>query len=106
MPARMPMPVNRRRGPGTPVGKAQRLARRTHAVNLVRPRADALVERNGIDPARGRRRDLGRGAAGRPAGRQRGPEAVLAAAGRSIPGTTVDRQCGSSQQSSTSPRPA
>ena len=51
-------------------------------------------------PGAGRRRDHGLRHADRRPGRQRGRNAVLAAGfPESVPATTIDRQCGSSQQS-------
>src|SRR5581483_6182262 len=80
----------------TPVGKRNGSLASSHAVNLSAHVLNALVERNGIDPAVvddviwGVVQQVG----------HVGRMAVLAAGWpESIPGTTVDRQCGSSQQS-------
>jgi acetyl-CoA acyltransferase len=84
----------------TPVGKRNGSLAASHAVNLSAHVLNALVERNGIDPAVvddviwGVVQQVGQ------QGGNVGRMAVLAAGWpESIPGTTVDRQCGSSQQS-------
>src|SRR5256885_4478008 len=84
----------------TPVGKRNGSLAAIHAVNLSAHVLNALVERNGIDPAVVD--DVIWGVV-QQVGQQGGNVARMAvlAAGwpESIPGTTVDRQCGSSQQS-------
>jgi acetyl-CoA acyltransferase len=84
----------------TPVGKRNGSLAASHAVNLSAHVLNALVERNGIDPAVVD--DVIWGVV-QQVGQQGGNVARMAvlAAGwpESIPGTTVDRQCGSSQQS-------
>ncbi|GAA3278576.1 acetyl-CoA C-acyltransferase [Dactylosporangium vinaceum] len=71
----------------------------THPVDLYATVLRALVERNGLDPARVE--DVISGCVGQ-AGQQAmniGRNAVLAAGWpESVPATTIDRQCGSSQQ--------
>ena len=83
----------------TPVGKRNGSLASTHAVNLSAHVLNALVERNGIDPAVVD--DVIWGVV-QQVGQQGGNVARMAvlAAGwpESIPGTTIDRQCGSSQQ--------
>src|SRR5579862_8599770 len=83
----------------TPVGKRNGSLAATHAVNLSAHVLNALVERNGIDPAVVD--DVIWGVV-QQVGQQGGNVARMAvlAAGwpESVPGTTVDRQCGSSQQ--------
>jgi acetyl-CoA acyltransferase len=84
----------------TPVGKRNGSLAASHAVNLSAHVLNALVERNGIDPAVVD--DVIWGVV-QQVGQQGGNVARMAvlAAGwpESVPGTTVDRQCGSSQQS-------
>src|SRR6516162_6926297 len=83
----------------TPVGKRNGSLARTHAVNLSAHVLTALAERNNLDPAVVD--DVIWGVV-QQVGQQGGNVARMAvlAAGwpESIPGTTIDRQCGSSQQ--------
>src|SRR5579871_5990829 len=83
----------------TPVGKRNGSLAASHAVDLSAHVLNALVERNGIDPAVVD--DVIWGVV-QQVGQQGGNVARMAvlAAGwpESVPGTTVDRQCGSSQQ--------
>ncbi|SET72225.1 thiolase family protein [Geodermatophilus poikilotrophus] len=84
----------------TPVGKRGGGLSGVHAVDLSAAVLDALVERTGIDPAVVE--DVFWGCVSQ-VGEQTfniGRNAVLAAGWpESVPGTTIDRQCGSSQQS-------
>ncbi|MBW8817366.1 MAG: acetyl-CoA acetyltransferase [Catenulispora sp. 13_1_20CM_3_70_7] len=84
----------------TPVGRRNGSLAAVHAVDLSAHVLNALVERAGIDPALvddvvwGCVQQVGQQAA------NIGRNAVLAAGWpESVPGTTIDRQCGSSQQS-------
>jgi acetyl-CoA acyltransferase len=84
----------------TPVGKRNGSLAKFHAVDLSAHVLNALVARNGFDPAVvddviwGCVQQVGQQAG------NVGRMAVLAAGWpESVPGTTVDRQCGSSQQS-------
>ncbi len=83
----------------TPVGKRGGGLSGVHAVDLSAAVLDALVERTGIDPAVVE--DVFWGCVSQ-VGEQTfniGRNAVLAAGWpESVPGTTIDRQCGSSQQ--------
>ncbi len=83
----------------TPVGKRGGGLSGVHAVDLSATVLDALVERTGIDPAAVD--DVFWGCVSQ-VGEQTfniGRNAVLAAGWpESVPGTTIDRQCGSSQQ--------
>ncbi|WP_448610828.1 thiolase family protein [Geodermatophilus sp. URMC 60] len=83
----------------TPVGKRGGGLSGVHAVDLSASVLDALVERTGIDPAVVE--DVFWGCVSQ-VGEQTfniGRNAVLAAGWpESVPGTTIDRQCGSSQQ--------
>jgi acetyl-CoA acyltransferase len=83
----------------TPVGKRGGGLSGVHAVDLSATVLDALVERTGIDPAVVE--DVFWGCVSQ-VGEQTfniGRNAVLAAGWpESVPGTTIDRQCGSSQQ--------
>src|SRR3712207_6500276 len=83
----------------TPVGKRGGGLSGVHAVDLSAAVLDALVERTGIDPAVVE--DVLWGCVSQ-VGEQTfniGRNAVLAAGWpESVPGTTIDRQCGSSQQ--------
>jgi len=83
----------------TPVGRRNGAYKDTHPVDLSAHILNALVERTGIDPTIVE--DVIWGVVGQ-VGEQAlnvGRNAVLAAGWpESIPGTTVDRQCGSSQQ--------
>ncbi len=84
----------------TPVGKRNGSLAGVHAVDLSAHVLTALVARNGIDPAVVD--DVIWGCV-QQVGQQAGDVARMAvlAAGwpESVPGTTIDRQCGSSQQS-------
>jgi acetyl-CoA acetyltransferase family protein len=83
----------------TPLGKRNGQLRDWHPVDLAAETLKALVDRNGIDPARVDDVILG-------CVMQVGEQAInvarnaVLAAGwpETVPGTTVDRQCGSSQQ--------
>jgi acetyl-CoA acyltransferase len=84
----------------TPVGKRNGSLASVHAVDLSAHVLNALVERTGVDPAAvddvvwGCVQQVGQQAA------NIGRNAVLAAGWpQSVPATTIDRQCGSSQQS-------
>ncbi|SHN88023.1 acetyl-CoA acyltransferase [Geodermatophilus obscurus] len=83
----------------TPVGKRGGGLSGVHAVDLSAAVLDALVERTGLDPAAVE--DVFWGCVSQ-VGEQTfniGRNAVLAAGWpESVPGTTIDRQCGSSQQ--------
>jgi acetyl-CoA acyltransferase len=83
----------------TPVGKRNGAYKDTHPVDLSAHILNSLVERTGIDPAVVD--DVVWGVVGQ-VGEQAmnvGRNAVLGAGWpESVPGTTVDRQCGSSQQ--------
>ncbi|MEO6157925.1 MAG: acetyl-CoA C-acyltransferase [Ilumatobacteraceae bacterium] len=83
----------------TPLGKRNGRLRNWHPVDLAAETLNALVERTGIDPAivddviMGCVMQVGEQAA------NIGRNAVLAAGWPDfVPGTTIDRQCGSSQQ--------
>ena len=83
----------------TPVGKRNGAYKDVHPVDLSAHVLNALVERTGIDPAVVE--DVIWGVVGQVGaqGLNVGRNAVLGAGWpESIPGTTVDRQCGSSQQ--------
>ena len=70
-----------------------------HPADLGAHVINALVERNDARPARGRRRVLRLRRRHRPPGRRHRPHGWLAAGlPEEVPGTTIDRQCGSSQQ--------
>src|SRR4026209_620687 len=83
----------------TPIGKRNGALRDWHPVDLAAETLRALVERNDLDPAliedgvRGCTRTVGEQAM------NIGRNAALAAGfPDTVPGTTVDRQCGSAQQ--------
>jgi len=83
----------------TPVGKRDGMLKGWHPVDLLAHTLKALVQRNHLDPAEvddviaGCVMQVGEQAA------NVARNAVLAAGfPESVPGTTVDRQCGSSQQ--------
>src|SRR5271154_4711019 len=83
----------------TPVGKREGMLKGWHPVDLLAHTLKALVQRNHLDPAlvddviAGCVMQVGEQAA------NVARNAVLAAGfPESVPGTTVDRQCGSSQQ--------
>jgi acetyl-CoA acyltransferase len=81
-------------------GKRNGKLRNWHAVDLASEPLKALVERNGLDPAQVD--DVIMGCVMQVAEQSLniGRNAVLAAGWpESVPGTTIDRQCGSSQQS-------
>ena len=86
----------------TPIGKRNGKLRDWHPVDLVAETLKALVERNGLDPATVDDVILGcltqTGEQGMNAGRN---AALAAGFPESVPGVTVDRQCGSSQQAVT-----
>src|SRR5262245_16272890 len=70
-----------------------------HPVDLAGAVVKGLIERAGIDPARVDDVIMGCACPGGEQGANIGRMAVLAAGlPESVPGTTVDRQCGSSQQ--------
>src|SRR5271168_1481432 len=83
----------------TPVGKRDGMLKGWHPVDLLAHTLKALVQRNHLDPAE--IDDVIVGCVSQ-VGEQAlniGRNAVLAAGfPESVPGTTVDRQCGSSQQ--------
>ena len=83
----------------TPMGKREGMLRNWHPVDLLAHTLSGLVKRNHLDPAK--IDDVITGCVMQ-AGEQAaniGRNAVLAAGfPESVPGTTVDRQCGSSQQ--------
>jgi len=87
-------------GVRTPIGKRRGALADQHAVDLSAHVLGALAERNGLDPALVD--DVIWGCV-HPVGQQSGNVGRLAvlAAGwpEAVPGTTIDRQCGSSQQS-------
>jgi acetyl-CoA acyltransferase len=84
----------------TPVGKRNGSLAGVHAVDLSAHVLTALVERNGFDPAEVDDVIWGCVAQVGMQAHNVGRMAVLAAGWpESVPGTTVDRQCGSSQQS-------
>ena len=91
----------------TPIGKgkANGALHDVLPVDLLAHSLRELVDRTGIDPGTDRRRHRRRRHPGRRSGRQHRPQraARRRASPRSVPGTTVDRQCGSSQQAITSP---
>ncbi len=84
----------------TPVGRRNGVFKDYHPVDLAAVPLEALVERNGLDP--GRIEDVIMGTVSQ-TGEQAynvGRNAALAAGfPESVPGVTIDRQCGSSQQS-------
>ena len=84
----------------TPVGKRNGALKDVHPVDLSGHVLKALVERTGIDPAVVDDVIWGCVTQAGEQGFNIGRNAVLAAGWpESVPGTTVDRQCGSSQQS-------
>ena len=84
----------------TPVGKRNGALKDVHPVDLSGHVLKALVERTGIDPALVDDVIWGCVTQAGEQGFNVGRNAVLAAGWpESVPGTTVDRQCGSSQQS-------
>ena len=83
----------------TPVGKRNGAYKDTHPVDLSAHVLNSLVERTGIDPAVVDDVVWGCVSQVGEQGLNIGRNAVLAAGWpESVPGTTVDRQCGSSQQ--------
>ena len=84
----------------TPVGRRNGGLAKVHPADLGAHPIREVVARTGIDPGgrRGRRLRLPRH--DRRAGRRHRPHGVALAAGlpESVPGVTIDRQCGSSQQ--------
>jgi len=83
----------------TPLGRRNGMLREWHPVDLAAETLKALVERTGIDP--GQVDDVVMGCVMQVGeqGLNVGRNAVLAAGWPdSVPGTTIDRQCGSSQQ--------
>ena len=87
----------------TPVGQGKAgkgALKPIHPVDLLAHTLRALVERTGIDPAAHRRRHRRHRRPGRRAGDEHHPlrGARRRASRRPCPATTVDRQCGSSQQ--------
>jgi acetyl-CoA acyltransferase len=89
----------------TPVGRRNGVFKDYHPVDLAAVPLEALVERNGLDP--GRIEDVIMGTVSQ-TGEQAynvGRNAALAAGfPESVPGVTIDRQCGSSQRSTSPPR--
>jgi acetyl-CoA acyltransferase len=84
----------------TPGGKRNGKLRGWHPVDLAAETLKALVERNGLDPALIEDVIMGCVMQVGEQGLNIGRNAVLAAGfPESVPSTTVDRQCGSSQQS-------
>jgi acetyl-CoA acyltransferase len=84
----------------TPVGKNQGVLSDVHPVDLSAHVLREVVRRSGIDPAAVDDVIWGCGAQVGDQGLNVGRNAVLAAGWpESVPGTTIDRQCGSSQQS-------
>ena len=83
----------------TPIGKRNGSPSGVHPVDLLAGILKELVERTGVDPGRSRTTSPG---ASSQVGEQSiniGRNAWLAAGfPETIPGTTIDRQCGSSQQ--------
>ena len=71
-----------------------------HPVDLAAQVLNDLIDRTGADPALGGRRVHGLCEPGRRAVHQRGAQrgVGLASLPESVPGTSIDRQCGSSQQ--------
>ena len=83
----------------TPLGKRNGRLKEWHPVDLAAQTLQALVERNGIDPALIDDVIMGCVMQVGEQGLNVARNAVLAAGlPESIPGTTIDRQCGSSQQ--------
>jgi acetyl-CoA acetyltransferase family protein len=83
----------------TPLGKRNGRLKSWHPVDLAAETLNALVERTGIDPAVVDDVVMGCVSQIGEQGLNIGRNAVLAAGWpESVPGTTVDRQCGSSQQ--------
>ena len=83
----------------TPLGKRNGQLRDWHPVDLAAETLKALVDRNGIDPATVDDVVMGCVMQVGEQGLNVGRNAVLAAGWPdSVPGTTIDRQCGSSQQ--------
>ena len=83
----------------TPLGKRNGKLKDWHPVDLAAETLKALVERNGIDPALVDDVVMGCVMQVGEQGVNIGRNAVLAAGWpETVPGTTVDRQCGSSQQ--------
>jgi acetyl-CoA acetyltransferase family protein len=84
----------------TPLGKRNGRLRNWHSVDLAASTLRALVERNGLDPEIVDDVVMGCVTQAGEQGFNLGRNAVLAAGfPESVCGTTVDRQCGSSQQS-------
>ena len=83
----------------TPLGRRNGKLKDWHPVDLAAETLNALVERTGLDPAVVDDVVHGLRDAGRRAGGQRRPQCgARGGLARHVPGTTVDRQCGSSQQ--------
>ncbi len=84
----------------TPIGKRKGQLAGWHPADLLGLALNELVERTGIDPERGRRRHRRLRDPGGRAVHQRDPQRVgrRPACPRTCSATTVDRQCGSSQQ--------
>jgi acetyl-CoA C-acetyltransferase len=84
--------------PAPPAGRNGGRLSGWHPADLARRCSNALVDRTGIDPAAGRGRDHGlRGQVGEQSTTWRATPCWPASC-RIVPGTSVDRQCGSSQQ--------
>ncbi|MBT8212493.1 MAG: thiolase family protein [Acidimicrobiia bacterium] len=83
----------------TPTGKRNGKLKDVHPVDLAAEVLKAIVERNGVDPATVDDVILGCVTQTGEQGVNVGRNALLAAGfPESVPGTTIDRQCGSSQQ--------
>ena len=84
----------------TPIGRRNGMLKDWHPVDLAAETLKALVERTGVDPERIDDVIMGCVSQVGEQGYNVGRNAVLAAGfPESVPGSTVDRQCGSSQQS-------
>ena len=84
----------------TPIGRRNGLLKDWHPVDLAAETLKALTERNDLDPAKVDDVIMGCVSQVGEQGYNVGRNAVLAAGfPESVPGSTVDRQCGSSQQS-------
>ena len=84
----------------TPIGRRNGMLKDWHPVDLAAETLKALAERNDLDPAKVDDVIMGCVSQVGEQGYNVGRNAVLAAGfPESVPGSTVDRQCGSSQQS-------
>ena len=83
----------------TPLGRRNGKLKDVHPVDLAAHVLRAVVERNGLDPALVEDVIMGCVSPAAEQGANVGRNIVLAAGlPESIPATTIDRQCGSSQQ--------